>query len=251
MLFCWLSCWLQRVTSTGKMPYSYDILYWLLIIIIPLAAELNVKLTYSKYSKERSRYGLSAEKAARRILDGAGLQYIRLDRISGDLTDRYEPNSNRIRLSDTVNSSQSIAAIGVAAHECGHAMQYAENYTPILVRSKILPVTNFCSKSWYYIVILGALFSRSHAGHYIMLIGVMMFAMIVLFQLATLPVEIDASRRALRVIEQQGILEADECRAAKKVLTAAALTYVASLLTGVLQLIRIVMMTKRNDSRRR
>ncbi len=227
------------------MSGNYDILYWLLIILVPLASQINVWLTFSKYKEAMSRSGLTGERAARMILDGEGLTHVRLDTVKGSLTDHFDPRGDVIRLSDSVNGSASVAAIGVAAHECGHAIQYAQDYSPLLVRSKMLPITNFCSRSWYYIVLLGARFGNGGVGHYIMLVGVMVFAMIVIFQVATLPIELDASRRALRVIEERGILDPDERKAAKKVLTAAALTYVAALLTSLLQLMRLIMMSKR------
>lgn len=231
------------------MPFEISLILWLLILLIPLTAQINVKLTFSKYKKVMSKSGLTADKAAKQILDGAGLGLVKVKQIGGKLTDRYEPDNDTIKLSESVYGDPSVASIGVAAHECGHAIQYAENYAPIIVRSKLVPVTSFCSKSWYYVVLVGAMMSRYQVGTHIMTVGVLLFTVLVLFQMATLPVEIDASKRALKVIESRGILDDEELRAAKKVLTAAALTYVASLLSGILQLIRLILMSQNRRRR--
>ncbi len=221
-----------------------DILLWLLILIIPVIASANVKGTYSKYSKVRNARGWTAEQVARKILDSNGLSYVQIEHISGNLTDHYDPTANVVRLSDSVYGKTSVAAIGVAAHECGHAVQHAEEYTPIVIRSRLVPVTNFCSKASYIIILLGMIFSFNTV---LMNIGIVLFLGVVAFQLVTLPVEFNASDRALKTLEGEAILEGDENAKAKKVLTAAALTYVASLLTTLIQLLRLIMMSRRRN----
>lgn len=221
-----------------------DMLLWLLILIIPLIASANVKGTYSKYSKVKNARGWTADQVARKILDSNGLSYVQIEHISGDLTDHYDPTANVVRLSDSVYGKTSVAAIGVAAHECGHAVQHAEEYTPIVIRSRLVPVTNFCSKASYILILLGLIFSFNTV---LMNIGIFLFLGVVAFQLVTLPVEFNASDRALKTLEGEAILEDDENAKAKKVLTAAALTYVAALLTSLIQLLRLIMMSRRRD----
>lgn len=221
-----------------------DMLLWLLILIIPLIASANVKGTYNKYSKVRNARGWTAEQVARKILDSNGLSYVQIEHISGNLTDHYDPTANVVRLSDSVYGKTSVAAIGVAAHECGHAVQHAEEYTPIVIRSRLVPITNFCSKASYIIILLGIVFSFNTL---LMNIGIFLFLGVVAFQLVTLPVEFNASDRALKTLEGEAILEGDENSKAKKVLTAAALTYVASLITTVIQLLRLIMMSRRRN----
>lgn len=221
-----------------------DMLLWLLILIIPLIASANVKGTYSKYSRVKNARGWTADQVARKILDSNGLSYVQIEHISGDLTDHYDPTANVVRLSDSVYGKTSVAAIGVAAHECGHAVQHAEEYTPIVIRSRLVPVTNFCSKASYILILLGLIFSLNTV---LMNIGIFLFLGVVAFQLVTLPVEFNASDRALKTLEGEAILEDDENAKAKKVLTAAALTYVAALLTSLIQLLRLIMMSRRRD----
>ncbi|MBE6856705.1 MAG: zinc metallopeptidase [Ruminococcus sp.] len=221
-----------------------DMLLWLLILIIPLIASANVKGTYSKYSRGKNARGWTADQVARKILDSNGLSYVQIEHISGDLTDHYDPTANVVRLSDSVYGKTSVAAIGVAAHECGHAVQHAEEYTPIVIRSRLVPVTNFCSKASYILILLGLIFSFNTV---LMNIGIFLFLGVVAFQLVTLPVEFNASDRALKTLEDEAILEDDENAKAKKVLTAAALTYVAALLTSLIQLLRLIMMSRRRN----
>ncbi|MBQ9956167.1 MAG: zinc metallopeptidase [Ruminococcus sp.] len=221
-----------------------DMLLWLLILIIPLIASANVKGTYSKYSRVKNARGWTADQVARKILDSNGLSYVQIEHISGDLTDHYDPTANVVRLSDSVYGKTSVAAIGVAAHECGHAVQHAEEYTPIVIRSRLVPVTNFCSKASYILILLGLIFSFNTV---LMNIGIFLFLGVVAFQLVTLPVEFNASDRALKTLEDEAILEDDENAKAKKVLTAAALTYVAALLTSLMQLLRLIMMSRRRN----
>lgn len=215
---------------------------WLLILIIPVVASLNVKSTYSKYSRVKNVKGWTAEQVARKILDSNGLYYISIERISGDLTDHFDPTANVIRLSDSVYGKTSVAAIGVAAHECGHAVQHAEEYSPIVIRSKMVPITNFCSKASYFLILIGLILSFNEV---LVNLGIILFLGVVAFQLITLPVEFDASSRALKTLENDSILEVTEVSSASKVLRAAAMTYVAALLTSLLQLLRLIMMSRR------
>jgi Zn-dependent membrane protease YugP len=219
-------------------------LYWLLLLIIPIAASANVKSTYSKYSKIDNSRGWTADQVARRILDSHGLYNISIEHISGDLTDHFDPSANVIRLSDSVYGKRNVAAIGVAAHECGHAVQHAENYAPITIRTKMVPITNFCSNASYILVLLGIILSFNKL---LIDIGIILFLGVLAFQLITLPVEFNASSRALKTLDADSILEADEIPMARKVLTAAALTYVAALLTAVIQLIRLISISRRSN----
>lgn len=219
-------------------------LYWLLILIIPLAASANVKMTYSKYSKIGNSRGWTADQVARKILDSNGLYHIRIEHIRGNLTDHFDPSANVVRLSDSVYGKTSVAAIGVAAHECGHAVQHAENYAPINIRSKMVPITNFCSSASYIIIIVGMILSFNQV---LINIGIVLFLAVVAFQLITLPVEFNASSRALQTLENDAILESSEVPQARKVLRAAALTYVAALLTSIIQLLRLIAMSRRSN----
>lgn len=219
-------------------------LYWLLILIIPIAASLNVKATYSKYSKINNYRGWTADQVARKILDSNGLYNVSIERIGGNLTDHYDPTANVIRLSDSVYGKTSVAAIGVAAHECGHAVQHAEEYGPIVLRSKLVPITNFCSSASYILIVIGMILSFNEV---LINIGIILFLGVILFQLVTLPVEFNASARALRTLEGDCILESSEVSSAQKVLTAAALTYVASVLTSLIQLMRLIGMSRRSS----
>lgn len=223
---------------------STEIILFLCMLILPIIASMAVKGTFNKYSSVHSSRGITAEQAARMILDSNGLYHIRIDRISGSLSDHYSPNENVIRLSDTVYGSTSVAAIGVAAHECGHAIQHAEEYGPIVVRSKLVPVTNFCSRFWYIAFVLGIILFD--VAPFLIYVGIIMFAAVVLFQIVTLPTEFDASRRALETVEAYGILDIVEVPQAKKVLTAAAMTYVTSLAVSLMQLMRLLARTRRN-----
>mgnify|MGYP003307182427 CR=1 FL=1 len=219
-------------------------LYWLLILIIPIIASANVKLTYGKYSKVYNSRGWTAEQVARRILDNNGLYHVRIERVPGNLSDHFDPTANVVRLSDSVYGKTSVAAIGVAAHECGHAVQHAESYAPIVMRSKMVPITNFCSHASYILILLGMVFSYNEL---LINIGIILFLGVVAFQFITLPVEFDASSRALKTLEGDAILDTDEINKSAKVLRAAALTYVAALLTAILNLLRLIAMTRRRN----
>lgn len=220
------------------------LLYLLLIaaFIFSIFTSVNVKSTFRKYNRMPSSRGVSAATIARQILDSNGLYNVQVTRVSGELTDHYDPRTNTVALSASVYDSISVGAIGVAAHEVGHAIQYAKNYTPIKIRMAILPVAQFGSSAWILFFILGIVFNISLLRG----VGIGLFAAIVLFQLITLPVELNASRRALATIKDQGILFAEEYKGAKKTLTAAAMTYVASLAVALLQLLRLIASSRRD-----
>ena len=220
------------------------LLYLLLIaaFIFSIFTSVNVKSTFRKYNRMPSSRGVSAATIARQILDSNGLYNVQVTRVSGELTDHYDPRTNTVALSAPVYDSISVGAIGVAAHEVGHAIQYAKNYTPIKIRMAILPVAQFGSSAWILFFILGIVFNISLLRG----VGIGLFAAIVLFQLITLPVEFNASRRALATIKDQGILFAEEYKRAKKTLTAAAMTYVASLAVALLQLLRLIASSRRD-----
>lgn len=216
----------------------------LVMIILPIIAQVNVNSTFKKYKNVRNSRGLTADQVARQILDSNGLYNVRIERISGELTDHYDPKDNVVRLSDAVYGQTSVAAIGVAAHECGHACQHAQEYTPIKIRTAIVPITNICSRLWYFVFILGIFLFEVFPE--LALIGIIMFGAVVLFQAVTLPVELDASGRALKTLESDGILDYNEVPMAQKVLKAAAFTYVTALVTSILQLIRLLASVRRN-----
>lgn len=220
------------------------LLYLLLIaaFIFSIFTSVNVKSTFRKYNRMPSSRGVSAATIARQILDSNGLYNVQVTRVSGELTDHYDPRTNTVALSAPVYDSISVGAIGVAAHEVGHAIQYAKNYTPIKIRMAILPVAQFGSSAWILFFILGIVFNISLLRG----VGIGLFAAIVLFQLITLPVELNASSRALVTIKDQGILFAEEYKGAKKTLTAAAMTYVASLAVALLQLLRLIASSRRD-----
>ena len=217
-----------------------------MIILIPglifgLIAQALVNSTFAKYSRVGNSRRITGKDAARMILDGNGLYNVRIEHIPGQLTDHYDPAANVIRLSDSVYSSDSVAAVGVAAHEAGHAVQYAVGYSPIKIRSAIIPMTRIGSGLSTPLVLLGLLFSWD----LLINAGILLFCAVVIFQAVTLPVEFNASRRALRILEDSHILEYDEVRGAKKVLTAAALTYVAAMITALLSLLRLLAIANR------
>ena len=225
----------------------YDILYILPALMLTLIASMAVKTTYARYAKVHSASGITASAAARRILDANGLTHIRIESIAGDLTDHFDPQAGVIRLSDTVRDSTSIAAIGVAAHECGHAIQYAKQYAPIRIRAAIIPATNISSRLAVPLVLIGSALSFYARGLLALAYaGIILFGICVLFQLITLPVEFNASRRARQVMASEGILSEGEVAGAGKVLNAAAMTYVAALATSVLQLIRLIGLARRD-----
>ena len=225
----------------------WDPTYILVIIgvLITMVASAGVNSTYAKYRKVNSMSGLTGAEAAERILHGAGIYDVKIAHISGNLTDHFDPTSNVVRLSDSVYSSRSVASIGVAAHEVGHAIQYAVGYTPIRIRAAIIPVTNFGSKLSMPLILLGVVFQWQPVVN----LGILLFSLMTLFQLITLPVELNASRRALKTLEGDNILYGEEVSQAKKVLTAAALTYVAALLTSAAQLLRMILLFGRRNNR--
>lgn len=220
-----------------------DILLLILIIVLPIIASLNVKSTFRKYSQIQSSGGMTAEQVARRILDSNGLYDVNIECVGGELTDHYDPRTNTVRLSESVYGKSSIAAIGVAAHECGHVCQHSENYLPILIRSKLVPVTNICSMLWYWVFLAGVFFFNSFPQ--LAYAGIIMFGAVVVFQIVTLPTEFNASNRALKTLENECILNITEIPAAQKVLRAAAMTYVTSFVASILQLLRLVLSVKR------
>ncbi len=228
--------------------YGFDPTYFLVIIgaILSLAASARVNSTYSKYSRVRSHSGMTGAEAATRILHSAGIYDVRVEHVSGKLTDHYDPRNKVLRLSDSVYGSNSVAAIGVAAHECGHAIQDQKDYMPLRMRAALVPVANFGSTLAWPLIFLGLFFS---AFSQLITVGIVMFSLAVLFQIVTLPVEFNASRRAVDILGNTGILVDEELRHTKKVLGAAALTYVASAAAAILQLLRLVILFggRRND----
>ena len=226
--------------------YGFDYTWYLLVLpafLLALWAQFRVQSTYAKYSRVRSVRGRTAAEVARQILDDHGLGYVQVDRIGGKLTDNYDPRTNIVHLSQEVYDSSSIAAIGVAAHECGHAVQHAEEYGPLKLRSAIIPITNIGSSLSIPLFLIGLLFNFS----ILMNIGILLFGLVALFQLITLPVEFNASRRALSTIGERGLLTDDETRGARKGLSAAALTYVAALASSLAQLLRLVLISRRRN----
>jgi uncharacterized protein len=228
--------------------YYYDWTYLLVVLagIITLIAQARVKGTFQKYSRIRSRSGLTGVDTARKMLQYAGIFDVKIERVSGQLSDHYDSTKKVLRLSESTYDSDSVAAIGVAAHECGHAIQHFENYTPLNIRRILVPAANIGSYLGVPIIILGFLLDWNQT---LIQIGIVVFSMAVLFQLVTLPVEFNASRRAVKLVEQYGILAQDEVPACKKVLSAAALTYVAAAAASVLQLIRFVVLSGGNRRR--
>lgn len=225
----------------------FDPTYVLVLIgaLISMVASINVNSTYRRFSTVMSMRGVRAEEAAQRILHDAGIYDVRIERIRGELTDHYSPSEKVLRLSDAVYGSTSVAAIGVAAHECGHAIQHKVGYVPLSLRSLSVPVANIGSKLSWPLILIGLLIGYTPLAQ----IGVILFLAVVLFQLITLPVEFNASHRALQVLKQDSMLSMNELSGARKVLTAAALTYVAALFSTILQLLRLVMIV--NGGRRR
>lgn len=239
------------------MPYYYygfDWTYVILVLpclILSLWASANVNSTFKKYSKQYSLRRLTGAEAAQRVLSANGVSGVRIEHVSGNLTDHYDPRSNVIRLSDDVFSNTSTAAIGVACHEAGHAVQYAVGYAPIKLRAAIIPVTNFGSKLAMPLILLGILFSAfGSMSDTLIYLGIACFGLSLVFQLVTLPVEFNASRRALQSIEEGGLLTEEEQRGAKKTLTAAALTYVAATAVALAQLLRLLAIFGGNRRRR-
>jgi Zn-dependent membrane protease YugP len=223
--------------------FDASIIIVLPALIFSIWAQINVKRTFDKYSRLFSRNNFTGYSAARKILDDNGLHNVSIERISGHLTDHYDPKSNVIRLSESVYDSNSAAAIGVAAHEAGHAVQYAQGYSPMKIRALIIPATNIGSMISMPLFFIGLLF----ASESLMLAGIAAYSLIAVFQLVTLPVEFNASKRALVSLENSGYLYDDEIIASKKVLTAAALTYVAALATSLLTILRLLFIAGRRN----
>ena len=228
-----------------------DLTYLILIpaILFSLWAQARVKTTYARYSKAFA--GLTGQEAARMVLEMNGVTGVTIEQVAGELTDHFDPRTNVIRLSEDVYGSTSTAAIGVACHEAGHAVQHAENYIPVKIRSAIIPVTNIGSRLAIPLIIIGIILN-AFAPKLLVLayIGVACYGLCTLFQLVTLPTEFDASKRALRSMEGYGILGSDEIGGAKRVLRAAAMTYVAALAVSLMQLLRLFMIVAGNSRRR-
>ena len=231
----------------------FDWTYLFLVLpamIFAMIASAGVNSTFAKYSKQYSSRGVTGAQAARLVLDKNGLQNIPIEQISGKLTDHYDPRANVIRLSSEVYNGTSTASIGVACHEVGHAIQHATGYTPIKVRSAIVPITNIGSKLAVPLIIIGILLSSlGEIFVWLAYIGIIAFSLTVIFQLVTLPTEFNASSRALATIRENGILTAEELKGSKKVLNAAAMTYVAALAVAVAQLLRLIIIVSRRTSR--
>ncbi len=227
-----------------------------LLILIPamifsIWAHFKLRSTYKKYSQVHNRRGMTGAQAARAVLDANGLSYVRIEHIAGDLTDHYDPRDNVIRLSDTVYGSTSVAALGVAAHEAGHAVQHATGYVPVKIRAAIIPATRIGSMLAGPTFLVGMLVTASAQiapiiGEYLMLAGILLFTVATLFQLVTLPTEFNASARAMKALESGGMLADDELPAARKTLTAAAMTYVAALASSLASLLRLIMIFNGN-----
>ena len=223
------------------MPYFYY--DWTMILVIPglllgLYAQFKVKSTFDRYSRIRTKSGLTAEAVARMLLSRGGSANVTISRVNGSLTDHYDPRSNTLRLSDTVYGSDSVAAVGVAAHECGHALQEHDGYGLLKLRTALVPVVNIGSSLYLPIFMAGLLFSWEP----LQMVGILCFGLTLLFSLVTLPVEINASKRALGMLE--GVLDAEELQGAKAVLSAAALTYLASVISSALQLLRLILISR-------
>lgn len=224
---------------------GYDGTYVLVILafLLTLFASFGVKTVFAKYSKITNRNGITGSMAARKILDMNGLYHVRVERISGNLTDHFDPQTNVIRLSDDVFDSANVASVGVAAHEAGHAVQYAKDYSPIKVRNSLVPVVNISNAVSMPLFVLGLILGRTGLSY----LGVILFSAALLFQLVTLPVEFNASRRAIKILSKGNFLYEDELTGARKVLSAAAMTYVAGTAATALQLLRLLLILRRDD----
>ena len=228
--------------------FYFDPTYILIIIgvIICSIASMRVKSTFSKYSGMRNHMGLTGAQAAERVLHGAGIYDVRIERVAGNLTDHYDPKARVLRLSDSVYGSNSVAAIGVAAHECGHAIQDQEDYVPLRFRSAFVPVANLGTQVAFPILLLGVFLGSSH---FLIQVGLLCFFFGVLFQLITLPVEFNASGRAVRILRETGMMSDDELSKTKKVLSAAAMTYVAAAAASILSMLRLIILFGGNRRR--
>lgn len=232
----------------GGYPFYFDWTYLLAIagLVLTMIASARVNSTFSRYQKVRSLTGLTGAEAARRILDSQGLQNVAIERISGNLTDHYDPRSKTLRLSDSTYASDSVAAVCVAAHESGHAVQDKVHYGPLVLRSTLVPAAQFGSSLSWPIFILGLIFSLQP----LMTAGIILFSLAVLFQLITLPVEFNASHRALAILDESGMMSQEELKGGKEVLWAAAMTYVAALASSILQLFRLLILANNRRDRR-
>lgn len=221
--------------------YHLDPTYILIVIgmLISLIASAKVKSTYARYSRVRSMSGMTGAQAAERILQSAGLYGVRIERVAGSLTDHYDPRAKVLRLSDSVYGSSSVAAIGVAAHECGHAVQDEREYAPLRIRNALVPIANFGTSAAWPIIVVGIIMGSSQ---FLVNLGILMFSLGVLFQLVTLPVEFNASRRAIQILGDTGILYGEEIGQTRKVLGAAAMTYVAAAAASILSLLRLILL---------
>ena len=226
----------------------YDYYYFILVIpalLVSLWAQLRVKTTYSKMSRVMNSRGMTGAEAAQNVLRFYGITNVRLEQVSGTLTDHYDPKEKVIRLSQGVFGATTIAAVGIACHEAGHAAQHAQAYKPIAVRNALVPVANIGSASGLWIALLGLAMNWT----IVIQIGIILYAFVALFQLVTLPVEFNASSRALKVIDETGMLQGEEYKGAKKVLSAAAMTYVAALLVSIMSLLRVILRARGRGSR--
>ena len=228
----------------GFYGFYWDPTYWLVLVgaVICLIASARVQSVYRKYSRYRSHSGMTGAQTAERILHYAGIYDVQILHVRGNLTDHYIPANRTLSLSDSVYFSTSVAAVGVAAHECGHAIQHQKNYLPLKLRSAIVPAANLGSTLAWPLIIIGLLFT-SETGNFLITLGIVCFSLAVLFQLVTLPVEFNASARAMRILGETGILGQEELSKTRKVLSAAALTYVASAAASILQLLRLIILT--------
>ena len=218
------------------------VIFVLPALLLAMWAQMRVTTTFNRYNKITTQQGLTGHDAARKILDANGLHSVRIERVAGNLTDHYDPKANVIRLSDSVYNQNSVGAVGVAAHEAGHAVQHSEGYTPIKIRNSIIPAANIGSYLAFPLALLGIIV----ANDLLINAGIILFSAVVLFQLVTLPVEFDASKRAVVVLGGSGMLANQEVRGVKKVLFAAAMTYVAAAATAIMNLVRLLVLTNRN-----
>ncbi len=231
------------------MPFFYFDYYYIYLILpamlLALWAQYRVSSTFAKYSRVRTAGDMTGAQAARIILDRNGLSHVRIEHIAGKLSDHFDPRANVIRLSDAVHDAPTVAAVGVAAHEAGHAVQYARGYTPMKIRAAIIPLTNFGSSLAVPLILLGFVFSMDP----LVTAGIVLFSTVALFQLITLPVEFNASNRAIAALQEGGRMSGQEVQGARKVLSAAALTYVAALIVSLAQLLRLVLLYGGRNSR--
>ncbi len=234
-------------------PYIY--MFFIVAVLLSFYAQIKVSSSFKRESRVFTRAGRNAADVARMILNANGISYVGIARVAGNLTDHFDPRSNTLALSDSVCLSTSCAAIGVAAHEAGHAIQHNVGYFPIKLRGFLVPITNFASRASWLLILVGALFTAfsmiGELGYIVLLVGVMLFSVTTLFQLVTLPCEFNASRRAIRALRASGWYSDDELRSAKRVLSAAAMTYVAATLVSIVQLLRLLVMLlgRRGDRR--